>query len=795
MAAALTAAFALTALPRAPQAFAAATIEPRGGTISAIAGTTPLMPGITQFVGGLVTVRFPDGTSGFAYGLDVDRELVLRIPYDEAAWNDLPIPTSALSRVSSILLSHGPDQGYTDDVEVVAVQAAIWHVTAGFTLDASANPPAAVALYDSIVAAAANPANVAPQPPPSLVFTPALASGAEGQLIAFTVEGANWTEPVELTVTGTNPGGDGTIVSCADATTPITAVTTPGSQVCVKLLGGPNNGVGTVGLSATTNRAAVTSGRVFKAVDSSTEHQRLMLSSTVSTAVTAHANAVFQTTRGSITVEKLILGTPGPDEVYTIEVRLGSSVVASHDFPDGDSGSGAFQHVFEGLLAGTYTVSELPGAPGRPNSASTVEVTGGGTVTFAPGENPRVVVTNRYEGHLLIGASVSGGPAIGRFSADVSCSLGAALVFAVTEIPLEPSAVWVSEPLPASAVCLVTESGTGGAESVTVTPPGPAGVPTNETVVTIVNNQTVTVNFDNRFPPAGTLTATVALAGPVTGPFTVAASCSLNGRPVITGAEQGISFDPDRPWRSGPLPSGAVCVVTEIASGDAEAMSVAPPGGSDAQGRPTTTVVITSGRESGVTFTNAKSQAALRFGALTIAKTTTGGAGTGPFTFTASCSGVTLSAGDATFAVDTDPASLVPASHVFATPLPEGTVCSITEADRAGAVSTAVAVDTGTAQTLTSEAPPTFTVLIGANAMTTALVTNDMPGTVVEQGAAPVGGPVAAPRRTNTLAFTGIETSRTGLAALLLSSSGWALLVLARNVRRRTALPLGLPRA
>ncbi len=787
----MAAVFALSTVPRAPQAFASATLEPTGGTLSAIAGTTPRVPGVTQFVGGLVTVRFPDGTSGFAYGLDLDRELVLRVPYDEAAWSDTPIPAGALSTVASILRSHGPDQGYTDDVEVMAVQAAIWHITAGFTLDPSATAPATVALYDSILAAAADPANVAPQPPPSLAFTPAQASGAEGQLIAFTVDGANWAAPTELTVTGTNPGGDATIVSCTDATTPVTEVTTPGSQVCVKLMGGPNNGVGTVGLRATTARAAVASGRVFEAVDSSTDHQRLMQASTVSTSVTAFANAVFQTNRGSITVEKLLVGNPGPGEVYTIEIRIGSSVVATHDLPDDDAGAGAFQHVFEGLLAGTYTVAELPGTPGRPNSAATVEVTGGGTITFAPGENPRVVVTNRYEGRLQLSATVSGGPATGRFSADVSCSLGAALVYAVTQIPLDPAAAWVSEPLPASAVCLVTESETAGAQAVTASPPGPAGVPTNGTVVTIANNQTVSVNFDNAFPPAGAITATVALAGPVTGPFTVAASCSFQGRPVSTGAESGTAFDPDHPWRSGPLPSGSLCVVSQIGSGDAEAISVAPPGGSDAQGRPTTTVVVPSGGEAGVTFTNAKSQAPLRFGALTIAMATTEGTGTGPFTFTASCAGISLAASDATFVVDTDPVSVVPASHVFATPLPGGTVCTITETDRAGAVSSTVAVDAAPAQTLPADTSA-FTVTIGGDTMRTARVTNVMPRPPVGEGSAPAVGPLAAPGASNDLAFTGVETTRTASLALALASGGWALLVLARNVRRRTGLPASL---
>ena len=793
--AALTAAGILltaTVVP-APKANAASFMEPTGGTLALINGTTPALPGVTQVSGGLASVRFTDGTVGHAYGLDVDRELTFHVAYSEADWDDSVVPTGVLSTVAYIVSSFGPAQGNVSESEVMAVQAAIWHFTDQFTLDPAANPPAVVSLYDTIVAAASDPANTLAQPPPSLAFTPAQASGAEGQMIAFTVTGSGWTAPVELNVTGTNPGGSGEIVSCrgrhhADH---------------------PGHDVGLAGLRQAHGRSRQRRGhrRVARVgrrrpgggrtgVRRARHGRRpsaVGAASSVTTSAEANAQAVFQTTRGNLTVEKLIAGTPGPGETYTIEIRQGSTVIASHEFPDGDAGAAAFQHVFVDLLAGTYSVVELPGTPGRPNTAATVEITGGGVVTFGPGEHPRVVVTNRYEGRLRIGATVTGGPAAGRFAADVSCSLGAALVYAVTGIPLDPSAPFVSEPLPAGSSCIVAESATGGAESVSITPPPPTGLGPYETIIEIVNGQTADVGFEHRFPPGGTLRVTMAVSGPVTGPFALTVSCTSAGRTVATGAEQGVPFDADHPWQSGQLPAGARCVVTQTISGNAEAVSVVPPGTTDAQGRATTTVVVPIASTVGATFTNARAAAPARFGGLSIVTATTGGPGTGPFTFTMSCGGVVLGAGDATFMTDTDPANLIADRHVVSSPLPDGTACTITQTDRAGARATSISVDGAALLEFSAEVTPVATVTVSALVMRTITVTNVMPDTTVAPSAqAPASSPGSDGDTGRRLAFTGDESHGEGSLAVGLAAAGWALLVLAGNVRRRTSVPAGL---
>jgi len=305
----------LGVLPAAP-AFAESTLKPTSGQIGVVKGTSPKSPGKTDFPAGLIRVQFSDGSEGWAYCIEIARPLTFGVSYEEAHWDDTLIPSSTLATVAFILRAYGPDAGFGSQNQGMAVQAAIWHFTDGFELDPANNAADIVALYQEIVTRASDPANSAAQPAPSLAIT-APANAVAGQLAAFKIDGANWSNPVSVQVSGAS-GGTATIVDCQDGTTPITQVSTPGSQVCLKLTGG--DGTGQAGISAQTTGASVPSGRAFVATESTNVRQKIILSSSVRSEAAAAAQVTFSpapTTTTTTTTTAPTTPTSGPSTPST----------------------------------------------------------------------------------------------------------------------------------------------------------------------------------------------------------------------------------------------------------------------------------------------------------------------------------------------------------------------------------------------------------------------------------------------------------------------------------------------
>jgi hypothetical protein len=482
-------------LPAAP-AFADSTLKPTNGDIGVVVGVSPKAPNKTQFPAGIIRVQFSDGSSGYAYCIEIARPLTFGVDYDEAHWDDTLIPANTLGTVSYILKAYGPDAGYTSHAQGMAVQSAIWHFTDGFTLDPAANAAEIVTLYNAIVAAAADPANTAPQPSPSLAINPASATGGQGTLIPFTVDGSNWAQPVALQVDAATPNGvSAALVQCTDGTTAVAQVSQPGTKVCLKLTGG--DGTGQASFSAHTTGAVVPSGRAFVAQESTNTRQKINLSTSTRSEASAAAQAVFQVTVGNLTVEKGIAGTPPAGERYVIEVRQNGTAVASHEFPDADPGAEALRHTFTGLTAGTYQVVELPGTADKPNHATTVEITGGGTVTIQAGQTATATVTNNYTPTTTttpttstgpptttntgpqgpgspgfeVRKDVDGGGGTGPFTFQVACP-GATLAPGDAQFTLDvvagngiPNVHRLTSSVPVGTTCTVTETDRGGSTS------------------------------------------------------------------------------------------------------------------------------------------------------------------------------------------------------------------------------------------------------------------------------------------------------------------------------------------
>jgi hypothetical protein len=371
---------ALMAVLPATPAFAQSTLKPTSGQIGVVVGQSPKSPGKTQFPAGLIRVQFSDGSEGWAYCIEIARPLTFGVDYEEAHWDDTLIPASTLGTIAYILRAYGPDAGYSSQNQGMAVQSAIWHFTDGFELDPAANPSDIVTLYQEIVTKASDPANTTAQPAPSLAINPAVGNGVSGQLVPFTVDGANWSQPVAVQVDSATPAGStATIVDCTDGTTAITQVGSPGAKICLKLAGG--DGTGQASISAKTTGASVPSGRAFVAQESTNVRQKIILSSSVRSEASAAAqvNFVPAPTTTTTTPTTTPSTTPSTTPGSTPSTTPGSSPQGGGSLgfevrKDVEGGGGAGPFTFQVACAGAtldpadaqFTLDVIPGN-GVPN--------------------------------------------------------------------------------------------------------------------------------------------------------------------------------------------------------------------------------------------------------------------------------------------------------------------------------------------------------------------------------------------------------------------------------------------
>ncbi|WP_418275654.1 DUF5979 domain-containing protein [Isoptericola jiangsuensis] len=290
--------------------------------------------------------------------------------------------------------------------------------------------------------------------------------------------------------------------------------------------------------------------------------------------------------------------------------------------------------------------------------------------------------------------------AYGPFEATVECTFLGDPVYAdgygadtPMVVPLEDGADPVAlTGLPAGAECTITETGTAGAPStsITVTQDDADPVTTDGTSTTVVlepdvvttgalrNEVEITNTFDT-----GTLEITKTVdgegAGFGTGPFTLDVVCRLDtGQGETEVYRDTVSLTGGESVTIEDVAAGASCTVTESEDGGATTVDVSP-----------SPVTIEADGTVTVTATNT-----FDLGAIEVSKAVDGAAadfGVGPFEVTVEC---TFQGAD----VPVDPSSqtLVSGETVTFDGLPVGAECTVTETSTGGATSTTLAVDGGT---------------------------------------------------------------------------------------------------
>ncbi len=299
--------------------------------------------------------------------------------------------------------------------------------------------------------------------------------------------------------------------------------------------------------------------------------------------------------------------------------------------------------------------------------------------TGAPADISLAVENTFGAGQLRIDKAVTGaGQALwgnASFTIDVECTLDSAVPSTVYTGSFTLSKTTPSSPvitnLATGAACVVSESATGGANQVTVSP----------TTVTIANAtatpQVVTVTNTFR---TGTVRVTKALSGapaaslaPATGhvyEFEITCTRTVNGTSVTIDADipggttRTVTGAGSADWTG--LPTGASCTVTETDSGLASSTTISPTGG---------TVTVGNGNVATVTVTNTFAN-----GSVPVSKAVTGaGAAFAPASFTATVSctwhgaAVPLTAGGVI--------TLTAGSTTTLTGVPVDSVCSVAEDD------------------------------------------------------------------------------------------------------------------
>lgn len=196
-----------------------------------------------------------NGTPSFMFCIDLGTAIEFGVQYAETDWAESQVRN--LAQVARVL-SQTTATTTKDPIEIAAAQAAIWHFSDGFELDAQSgkNHPAVVARYHALVTdAAQNP--VSSEPAGTLDVTPDVASASYGQPVFFdvvsTTEGAIGIESSDSLVSAHPADGE----VCDTATT--IATTTAGSRFCVTSASPRSN----VKITLRTQAAPLSAGRVF----------------------------------------------------------------------------------------------------------------------------------------------------------------------------------------------------------------------------------------------------------------------------------------------------------------------------------------------------------------------------------------------------------------------------------------------------------------------------------------------------------------------------------------------------
>ena len=403
---------------------------------------------------------------------------------------------------------------------------------------------------------------------------------------------------------------------------------------------------------------------------------------------------------GSLTVVKNITGAgAGLQDAVTIHVDCGGGL--THDFvlPAGTP-AGSTPETLDDIPAGsTCTVTET--VDGH-NSAVSVTVTGGGTVTVPSGGAEQTEITDDYTlnpGSLVVTKTIAGGAAglQDAVTIEVECD-GTPLTPDFT-IPAGTTGTVSSPPytgIPADSVCTATETSDGHTSTIAAEVTGDNGTP-----VTIPPGGTAhAAIIDTYTDVSGQLVVNKIITGngaDLHGPITIHVECPT-GTP-LTPDFTIPAGDPSASHTYTGLAPGLQCTVTETANGGiggvvdvATTIDQPPP--------------ISA---SGSVEANVTDDYTALVGSLTVTKTIAGPAAgqQGPVTIGVLCIGVPAS--------QTPPFQITAGvtgslSHTY-TGIPDGTKCLVFEtAD--GRTSTVAVTVTGRLQTATVTAAATVSVTV-----------------------------------------------------------------------------------
>lgn len=481
--------------------------------------------------------------------------------------------------------------------------------------------------------------------------------------------------------------------------------------------------------------------------------------------ITAATQAVTVTNTfntGSVRVTKALAvdGVPTAAEPWA-SGRYTMTLTCARDF-DGDGTaetltlpdavrvvSGGGSATWSGLPEGaSCSVSESGIAypddtPDQPVPSST---TTSGAVTVGNATTADVTVTNDFAyGSVRITKDLTGPAAAtyawAPFTFDVECTLAGTpgTVFSRSDVVLQRAgtesalASAAIGPVPQGAVCTVTETGTGGATTVT---PGSRTV----TLEPVVAGGVRTAGFANDFAFAGfTVTKTIDNGGALdaagnplayAGTASFTASCLFNGTEVVPPADRSFTLTGGASKAFSELPSGAACTVAETATAGAASTRVTVSQGAatpvDATATSTGAFALVAGdaTATAVGFTNTYTT-----GGLDITKATAGAGATlwggGTFTIGLSCTlDHDANAGTAAISVFSATTPLQKGQTWSVRHLPTGAKCTVTEPKAGGANSTSISAASPTVSAANQAITVTNTFTVGSVRVVKALRAN-----------------------------------------------------------------------
>ncbi|MFC4222275.1 DUF5979 domain-containing protein [Lysinibacter cavernae] len=391
-----------------------------------------------------------------------------------------------------------------------------------------------------------------------------------------------------------------------------------------------------------------------------------------------------------------------------------------------------------------------------------------------------IVATNVFAATTLtLGVDVTGAaasylPADATFEVNAACTFGG---FDETYGPFHLGAGETTEisGLPVGADCSIVETDHRGASVVTATADGEVANLDAARSLTLVTLEPGDhrVDFLNAFPAGAALTimknVQLPSAGTAAGDVRFAVSCTLGGYPMDLGAagDVAMSFGPGETSKAASienLPVGAECTVTETETGGANIAA------------PDRTVTVLDGTPVTVEMVNTYSPAALELTKLL--------AGTGAdeswvpqeYDMRAVCTRDLVMNGEAVTVTDFNGLTTVRVGTPSVIDgLPEGSLCTVTEADNRGAESTTIAPLTAGVTDSDSAEDAATVALRGPSH------NGDVQATAVEITNSFVAQQKTAPK--TGLTVTGQNDGPLALAGILVLLGGAGLLLLTRRRR------------